>query len=119
MPEAPKVDSPFMHTQPLRFSFSTILIMLLMVVAAGVGLLIYYALQVPAITSELNAWMGRPNPVVDSAAGRAAQVKFLLVVYSAPLVLGLLVYLLHYLLTLIDGWSRRSQEASDDPFRME
>lgn len=119
MSEAPKVDSPFMQTQPLRFSFSTILIMLLMVVGAGVGLLIYYALQVPAITSEINAWMGLPNPVVDSAAGRAAQVKFLLVVYSAPLVLGLLVYLMHYLLTILEKWNRRDREAHDDPFRME
>ncbi len=119
MAPSPKVTSPFMQTQPLRFSFSTIMIMLLTVVGAGVALLIFYALQVPAITSEFNAWLGRPNPVVDTGEGRAAQVKFLLVVYSAPLVLGLLVYLLHYLLTLLDAWTRTEHDASDEPFRME
>ena len=119
MNEPPKVSSPFMQTQPMRFSFGMIMIMLLMVVGAGVALLIYYAIQVPAITSEFNAWLGRPNPVVDTAEGRAAQVKFLLVVYSAPLVLGLLVYLLHYVLAFFEAWTQTGRDANDEPFRME
>ncbi len=119
MPQPPKVDSPFMQTQPLRFSFSTIMIMLLTVVGAGVGLLTYYAVQVPAITSEFNAWLGRPNPVVDTAEGRAAQVKFLLVVYTAPLALGMLAYLLHYVLMFFDKWTQTRNDASDESFRME
>lgn len=119
MKPPPNIDSPFMQAQPLRFSFSTILIMLLTVVGAGVGLLTYYALQVPAITSEFNAWLGRPNPVVDTAEGRSAHVKFLLVVYSAPLALGMLVYLLHYAMTILDSWTRSSSQADDEPFRMD
>jgi hypothetical protein len=108
-----------MQTQPMRFSFSTIMILLLMVVGAGVGLLVYYALQVPAITSEWNAWLGLPNPLVDSAHSRAAHVKFLLVVYSAPLALGLLVYLLHYGVGLIESWTKERSSEGDDAFRME
>jgi hypothetical protein len=108
-----------MQTQPMRFSFSTIMIMLLMVVGAGVGLLVYYALQVPAITSELNAWMGTSNLPVDTTQSRAAHVKFLLVVYSAPLALGLLVYLLHYAVGLVEGWTKNRTSDSDDAFRME
>lgn len=119
MKPPPTTSSPFMQSPPLRFSFSTIMIMLLMVVGAGIGLLIYYALQVPAITSEFNAWLGRPNPVVDTAEGRSAHVIFLLVVYSAPLALGMLVYLLHYGLSLLDSWTRFRSRADDEPFRME
>lgn len=120
MDQPPKVASPFMQTQPLRPSVNTLLILLLMVVAAGGSLLVYYALQVPAITSEWNAWLGRPDPVVDTPAGRAAQLKFLLVVYSAPLVLGLLVYGLHYVLQLLEAWNAsRQREEDDEQYRME
>ncbi len=119
MNQPPKVDSPFMQAQPIRLGFGTILIMLLTVVGAGVGLLIYYAIQVPAITSEFNAWMGRPNPVSDSAEAREAHVKFLLVVYSAPLALGMLVYFMHFVISTLDRWSRSRDEIEDEPFRME
>lgn len=118
MKSTPQLDSPFMQTQPLRFSFSTLMIMLLMVVGAGVGLLLYYALQVPAITAELYAWLGLPNPVVAEEQSRAAHVKFLLVLYSAPLLLGLFVYCLHYALSWVQQWSESSSDHQDDAFRM-
>ncbi|MEO8268673.1 MAG: hypothetical protein ABI557_03070 [Aureliella sp.] len=119
MNQPPKVDSPFMQAAPVKLGFGTVMIMLLTVVGAGVGLLIWYALQVPAITSELNAWLGRPNPVVDTAAGRRAQVTFLLVVYSAPLALGILVYMLHYVLQWLNRWSQSREDSDDESFRME
>ncbi|MCA9132796.1 MAG: hypothetical protein KDA45_06565 [Planctomycetales bacterium] len=95
------------------------MLMLFMVVAAGLSLLIYYAIRVPAILSEVNAWLGQPNPAGDSAAGRAAQVTFLLFVYTAPLALGILVYLLHFVLNGVDRWTRTREEADEAPFRME
>lgn len=119
MTQPPKVASPFMQAEPMRFGFGTMMIMMLTVVGAGIGLLIYYAIHVPAIMSEFNAWMGRPNPVVDTAEGRAAQVKFVLVVYTAPLGLGILVYALHYAVRQLDRWTQRREQADDEPFRME
>lgn len=103
----------------MRLGFGTILLMLLTVVAAGVSLLVYYASQVPAITSEFNAWMGRPNPVSDSAEARLAHLKFLLVVYSAPLLLGTLVYLVHFMISALERWLRARDPNEDEPFRME
>lgn len=119
MNQPPKIDSPFLQAAPLKLGFGTVMLMLLMVVAAGAALLVWYALQVPAITSELNAWLGRPNPVVDTAEGRRAQVIFLLVVYSAPLALGIMVYTLHYLLAWLNHWSQTRDDADDEPYRME
>ncbi len=119
MNQSPKVDSPFLQAAPVKLGFGTVMIMLLTVAGAGAALLILYALQVPAITSELNAWLGRPNPVVDTAAGRRAQVIFLMVVYSAPLALGIMVYMLHYLLQWLNRWSQSHEDTDDESFRME
>lgn len=114
-----KVDSPFMVREPVRLGFGTMMILLLMVVAAGVGLLVYYALRVPAITSEINAWLGRPDVAEDHAYGRRAQVTFALFTYTAPLALGILVSLLHFVLNWFDRLTRPHQAPGDDPFRME
>ncbi len=119
MNRPPKVASPFLQAEPLRVKFGTIMMLLLMVVGAGAGVLIYYALQVPAITSELNAWLGRTNPVSDTASGREAHMHFLLVLYAAPLALGLFVYLLQFGISWFDARARSQDESSDDAFRME
>ncbi len=119
MNQPSQVDSPFLQAAPVKLGFGTVMIMLLTVVGAGAALLIWYALQVPAITSELNAWAGRPNPVVDTAAGRRAQLVFLMFVYSAPLALGILVYMLHYWLQWLNRWRQSREGADDDLFRME
>jgi sterol desaturase/sphingolipid hydroxylase (fatty acid hydroxylase superfamily) len=103
----------------VRLSFGTVLILQLMVVGAGIGLLVFYAMRVPAITSEINAWLGRPNPAVDSASGRVAQVTFVLFVYTAPLALGILVYFLHLMINWIDRRTRTLQQVEDEEFRME
>jgi sterol desaturase/sphingolipid hydroxylase (fatty acid hydroxylase superfamily) len=119
MNQPPQADSPFMKPEAVRLSFGTLLILLLMVVGAGVGLLIFYAMRVPAITSEINAWLGRPNPAVDSASGRVAQVTFVLFVYTAPLGLGMLVYFMHFGINWIDRRLRSRDQAEDEEFRME
>lgn len=114
-----KLDSPFLPVQSVRLSFGTMVILLLMVVAAGVGLLLFYAMRVPAITSEFNAWLGRPDAIVDREAARLAQLKFALFLYVAPLALGMLVYLLHFVVNFIDRRASRRAQAEDDPFRMD
>ena len=111
-------ESPFMPQEPVRLGFRTVVMLLMMVVAAGIGLLVYYALRVPAIASELNAWLGRPDAIIDRSEARQAQLIFALFVYTAPLGMGILVYLLHHLVNWLD---RRTETASegDDEFRME
>ena len=97
------------------------LLLLLMVVGAGLGMLIVYALRVPAFTSELNAWLGRTDVDVDLANARQAQLIFALFTYSAPMGLGILVFLLHYVLNKLERFTRVSagQQDEDDEFRME
>lgn len=115
-----QTDSPFGSAAPVRLGWGTMMLMLLTVVGAGVGLLVYYALRVPALTSEVNAWLGRPDLVVDQAEGRRAQLVFALFVYTSPLALGIFVYVLHFLLNWFDRQSRlRRQASSEEPFRME
>ena len=113
-----RVDSPFLKVEPVRLGFRTMLLLLLMVVGAGVALLLFHATQVPAITSEFNAWLGRPEAVVDRDAARLAQLQFALFVYIAPLALGMLVYGVHFIVNLIDR-SRSVAAPEDDEFRME
>ena len=118
MSDKERVDSPFLKVEPVRLGFRTMLLLLLMVVGAGVALLLFHATQVPAITSEFNAWLGRPEAVVDRDAARLAQLQFALFVYIAPLALGMLVYGVHFVVNLIDR-SRSVAAPEDDEFRME
>ena len=114
----PQTESPFMAKATVRLGFGTVMLLLLTVVGAGIGLLIYNAIQVPAITSEFNAWLGRPVAALDSGSARRAQVVFALFVYTAPLGLGIIVCGLHYLLNWLDQVTRQSPEENDDEFRM-
>ena len=114
----PNVDSPFLKQQPRRLSFSSILILLLMVVFAGMGLLIYNALNVPAITNELDAWLGRQSKTVETADSRKAQIIFVMFCYSAPLMLGILVHALHGIINFFDRRQQELDSQDDEAFRM-
>lgn len=116
--EKSNVDSPFLQTQPRRLSFSTILILLLMVVFAGVSLLVYNAMNVPAITNEIDAWMGRQSKSVETADSREAQITFVIFCYSAPLLLGILVHTLHSIINFFDRRQKAMEQDEDDTFRM-
>jgi hypothetical protein len=104
--------------QPQRLSFSSILILLLMVVFAGLGLLVYNAMNVPAITNELDAWLGRQSKTVDKADSREAQIVFVMFCYSAPLLLGILVHGLHQVINFFDRRFREREKKEDEAFRM-
>ncbi len=101
-------------------SFGIVFMLLLMVVAAGVGLLIVLALRVPAFSSELNAWLGvTSNPSGDVASARKAQLIFALAVYTAPLAFGLLVALLHTIFNFVDRRMKLRNREQDAGFEME
>ncbi|MEZ6136766.1 MAG: hypothetical protein R3C53_17870 [Pirellulaceae bacterium] len=117
MHQSREVESPFLERQPVRLSFGTMLVLLLMVVGAGVGVLLFYAFRVPAITTEINAWLGRPDAMVDQADARRAQLVFALFVYTAPLALGIFVYLAHLLVNWVSVVTEPKRES--DEFRME
>ncbi len=115
-----QLDSPFMQRKPVRLGFRTMVLLLLMVVAAGVGLLIYYALQVPAITAELNAWLGRTEAISGSTEARRAQVIFAMFLYASPLALAILVWILHLGINWIDRRNAALKNTEEDEsFRME
>ena len=88
-----------------------------MVVGAGIGMLLYLAIRVPAVSSELRSYFGLTEVVVDTEAARKAHIIFVTFLYTAPLGLGIFVYLLHH---LINWLSRVSQPAAEpDEFQME
>ncbi len=89
-----------------------------MVVSAGLGLLIYNAMNVPAITNELDAWLGRQSKTVDTADSRKAQIVFVMFCYAAPLMLGILVHALHQVINFFDRRMREREHKEDDAFRM-
>ncbi|MEM7479323.1 MAG: hypothetical protein AAF483_30435, partial [Planctomycetota bacterium] len=114
-----QVSSPFLEDQPIRLGFNIMLLLLLMVVAAGMGLLAYFAVQVPAITSEFSAWLGRSPEGADLDDARWAQLRFALCLYCAPMLLGIFVYVLHYAANAIYKLSTKYQRPEDEEFRME
>ncbi len=86
-PQSPRINSPHKTAQ----------LLLLAVVSVGIGCLIWSAVRVPAIASELSDWIGSSTTAADTPEGRRSQVIFLLLVYSAPLALAALVYVVSYL----------------------
>lgn len=109
-----------MERQPVRLGFGTMMILLLMVVSAGLGLLVFYALRVPAITSELNAWFGKTEPITSTSDARQAQVVFAMFLYASPMALGILVWFLHLGINWMDRRNRASSSTQEDEaFRME
>lgn len=96
------------------------MMLLMTVVGAGIALLVYYAIQIPAITSEFNAWLGRSDASVVSGSGRAQKVIFATLVYCAPMGLGIFVFILHHVVNFFARISAPNQEEEEDErFRME
>lgn len=112
-----EAQSPFVTQQPVRLTVSMLMLLLLMVVAAGVAMLWAVALRVPVFSMELRALLGMPEAAGDPHVARQAHVVFVIILYTAPLGLGILVYLLH----LAVNWLHRPSIASaeDDEMRME
>lgn len=104
MNQPPELETPLLQAPRVRLSVGAVRLILLAVVGAGVACLVWYALQVPAIASELGGWLGRPTDAADTPEGRRSQVIFLLLVYSAPLTLGALLYAANYLLAGLNRW---------------
>jgi hypothetical protein len=77
-----------------------------------------YALFLPSVTSELNAWMGRVALSAEGDESRRGQVVFLILCYSGPMILGLVVRVVHLVAQKLIHLL--SQPAEDDAeFRME
>lgn len=111
-------ESPFMPTQP-RFTVGISWMLLVTLVAAASSLLALRALTLPPVIAELSAWFGQTPDPGDNAANRRAQVIFLLLCYSAPLIIGLVTRIVHLSLKrVLARVDQRSQE-DDEPFRME
>ena len=93
-------------------------VLLLTLVAAATATLVGYAFFLPSVTSELNAWIGRSTPPSNEDDSRHAQIVFLLLCYSAPMILGLAARLVQLAVRKLA--LRWAVENEDDPrFRME
>ncbi len=109
-------ESPFVAVKPARFNFSIMMMLMLMVVAVGGSMLILMALRVPAFTTELRAYFGLTELVVDPESSRRAHLFFLLYLYAAPLGLGILVHILHRAISWFNRRTRPKRES--DQFEM-
>ena len=105
-------ESPFVEAKQVRFNFSLMMILMLMVVAGGGSML----MKVPAFTTELRAYFGLTELVVDPEESRRAHLFFLLYLYSAPLGLGILVHLIHRVISWFNRITRPKRES--DQFEM-
>ncbi len=107
-----------MEVEPVRMTFSVVLILLVTFLAAGICALVVLALQIPEFSSELNHWLGRS---VSSTAdySRRYQLYFALAVYSAPLGFGMLVAILHKVINWLARLAAMRDRETDDDFRME
>lgn len=103
-------ESPFLETKPFRFNFSLVLLLILMVIAVGGAMLLLLVLRVPAFTSELRAYMGKTELVVDPEESRRAHLVFLMYLYASPLGLGIIAYSLYHLLQWLNRATAPAQE---------
>lgn len=110
-------QSPF-SPPPRKFTFGMDWMLLVMMVAAATALMFAYALFLPAVTSEFNAWLGRTVDLGEVGENRRAQIVFLMLCYSAPMILGLAARLIQ-----IGGrmLAKRLEDkpGDDDEFSME
>lgn len=107
MKQPAETVSPPLQAPRIKIGAGAVRVILLAVVAAAIGYLVWYAQYVPAITTELGGWLlDHPTTAVDTPEGRRSQVIFLLMVYSAPLALGATVYVVNYLIAGLKRWSK-------------
>ena len=111
-------DSPFLPQTKRRLTFGTDWVLLLTVVAAATATLVGYALFLPAVTNEFNAWMGATTVPADDDGNRRAQIVFLMLCYAAPMILGLMARMVQLAGQKLAR--RLAARDEDDPqFRME
>lgn len=110
-------QSPFSQP-PKKFTFGMDWMLLVTMVSAATALMFAYALFLPSVTSEFNAWMGRTVDLGEVGENRRSQVIFLMLCYCAPMILGLTARLIHLGGQLL---AKRLQDkpGSDDEFTME
>lgn len=111
-------QSPFSPEPPRGLTFGVDWMLLLTVVMAATAMLVGYALFLPSVTTELNAWLGRTVPPGDQDENRRAQIVFLVLCYAMPMILAIAARGVQLLGRMI---ARRlaSEDREDERFRME
>jgi len=106
-----------MDVEPVRMTFTVVLLLLFMFLAAGIAGLFRLALNIPEFSAELSNWLGVS---VKSTAedSRRHQLYFALALYAAPLGFGLLVAFIHMAINYLVRLTSQSSE-TDERFRME
>ncbi|MGN6548128.1 MAG: hypothetical protein ACTHK7_24040 [Aureliella sp.] len=110
-------QSPF-SPPPRGFTFGVDWMLLLMVVAAAGTALVGYALFLPSVTTELNAWLGRTVAPGDEDQNRFRQIVFLILCYSMPMILAAAARAVQLAGRKLASWLPR-EDQEDDRFRME
>lgn len=95
------------------------MLMLLMVVAAGSSIQMYYAYRVPVVRTEVNSWFGVTAGQVDISEARQSHLTFLMLLYAVPLGLALLTYCIYFSSNLYHQFQLRNHNEEDAQFRMD
>lgn len=110
-------QSPFSPPPP-KVTFGMDWMLLVTMVAAATTLMFAYALFLPSVTSELNAWLGRAVDLGEVGENRRAHIVFLMLCYSAPMILGLVARLIQIGGRML-AKRLEDQVSNDDEFTME
>ncbi len=62
--------------------------LMMMVIFAVISAGLFYASQVPAVQSELNALIGTKSAGTAEDIGRSAQITFIMFTFTSPLILA-------------------------------
>ena len=109
--------SPFGSTspQPSRFQFPIAMMLLMTVVSTTCFSMVLLAFRIPEVQGMVSDLFGATKRARSSS--HETQLRFLMVCYSAPLILTGITGIVYYLSTFLRRTSSDSIEADDDsPF---
>ena len=107
-------SSPFAQQGSVRPSISLWMLMFSLVVCAAFSMLIMFAARVPAISNNINDFLGVAKAAKPDKPDRSTHLFFLLFCYASPLLLATWVGLMQMFITRFVA-TRKFVERDDEP----
>jgi hypothetical protein len=121
MPIEPSSETPFREASgsksQMQFSLSTLL--LVMAVFAVMSACLVFAAQLPLVSREIHAWLGSVPSENKDGSDRFVQLLFLLICYSAPLLVAAVLNAGMRSLRALQAWQARRSRPESSEWEME
>ncbi len=104
-------SSPFAHREEARATISLWMLLFSLVVCAAFSMLIMFAARVPAISNNINDFLGIARTAKPGKPDRSTHLFFLLFCYASPLLLATWVGLIQIFISRFVN--ARKQVAAD------